>query len=532
MRLRTVPLASWPPLAWLATCVPGSDEITVVTGRDVEAGDDWVCEGVWDASFSDGDFDCTDLVFGSGLRVRGDEVVFVSSGTTLDRLHALDRSDRVHVSNSLPAVLSVANGSLDPRYTGYRKIGRSIMHGLDRYEREVPTTVGTIRLTYFNNLGWDGRSLCERPKPEIRRALGSYRGYRSFLDEALRRIADNAAATERARPLQLISTISSGYDSPTVTVLARGVGCQETFGFDRVRGDQDDSGAPIAEVLGIRYHALQTAAWRSEPMAAVPFLAALAAGGSGVLYKGAESLVDGKVVLTGYNGDKVWGTKPTDPGDEFVRLDTAGVDLTEYRLWAGFVHCPVPFFGVRQIRDVQAIGTSDELAPWNVTSDYNRPICRRIVEEEGVPRKMFGVRKKATAQPVLRAAAYLTRDMRRDYYRWVRAHRGTWRHLAPNRPSVLADMRFVGRARAAALVERARLHGASKRSARGSTSSSRASRTRLAPSPAQTHHQFIYHWAVDREGTLCRTACAELTNRSRHVVRRELWCWTVEARSA
>ena len=159
--------------------------------------------------------------------------MFVSSGTTLDRLHALDRSDRVHVSNSLPAVLSVANGSLDPRYTGYRKIGRSIMHGLDRYEREVPTTVGTIRLTYFNNLGWDGRSLCERPKPEIRRALGSYLGYRSFIDEALRRIADNAAATERARPLQLISTISSGYDSPTVTVLARGVGCQESFGFDR-----------------------------------------------------------------------------------------------------------------------------------------------------------------------------------------------------------------------------------------------------------------------------------------------------------
>ena len=229
------------------------------------------------------------------------------------------------------------------------------------------------------------------------------------------------------------------------------------------RGNHDDSGAPIAELLGVRYHPLQTSAWRSEPLAAVPFLAALASGGSSVLYKGAESLVGGKVVFTGYHGDKVWGTKPTDPGCELVRTDTAGVDLTEYRLWAGFVHCPVPFLGVRQLRDVHRISTSEELAPWNAATDYNRPICRRIVEEQGVPREMFARRKKATAQPLLRAEDYLTRDMRSDYYRWVRAQRHVWKGLRMEHPSVLVDMRFIGRARAAKLVEHARRHAAVKR---------------------------------------------------------------------
>lgn len=491
-------MASWPPLAWLATCIPASDEVTVFVGRDVEVDDDWVCEGVWDAPFAAGDFDRTDLVFGSGVHVRGDSVVFVSSGTTLDRLHALDGGDQVYVSNSLPGLLSVANGSLDPSCIRYRQISRSIMRGLDEYTRDVPTTAGTVRLTYFHNLRWDGRFLCDQAKPDVQRDFSTYQAYRTFLDDALRRISDNAAATDRARPLQLIATISSGYDSPTVTVLARGVGCREAFGFDRARGNHNDSGAPIAELLGVRYHALQTSAWRSEPLAAVPFLAALASAGSSVLYKGAESLVGGKVVCTGYHGDKVWGIKPTDPGHELVRTDTAGVDLSEYRLWAGFIHCPVPFLGVRQLRDVQAISTSDELTPWNVTTDYNRPICRRIVEERGVPREMFAVRKKATAQPLLRTDDFLTRDMRLDYYRWVRAQRHVWSSLGMERPNVLADMRFIGRARAAVLVEHARGHAAVKRlGARVDGVLARCSAA-LAPKPGEVHHQFVYHWAVDR----------------------------------
>jgi hypothetical protein len=491
-------VATWPPLAWLAICVRRHDEVTVFVGPRVEVTDDWVCEGIWDAPYADGDLDRTDLVFGSGVRLRGDVAMFVVSGTTLDRLHAWDAGGHVYVSNSLPCILSLARGSLDPSCVQYRQLARSIMRGLDDYARDLPTTVGPIRLTYFDNLAWDGQTLCEVPKPSVRRDLSTFEAYRTFLDKSMERVSANARSEERAQPFGLIATLSSGYDSPTVTVLARGVGCLDVFGFDRARGGLDDSGEPIARLLGVRYHAVDTAAWRSHRLAAVPFLAAIASGGSSVPYKGAEPLLAGKVVFTGYFGDKVWGTKATDAGDEFVRRDTAGVDLTEYRLWAGFVHCPVPFFGARQIGDIHAISTSPALASWNAKPSYNRPICRRIVEEAGVPGNMFAVRKKATAQPVLRAEDFLTRDMRSDYYRWVRARRRTLISRGQRPPSVLVDLRILARARVAVLAERAHQSAAAKRLGRRAEALLGRLSAGLGSDPGRVHHQYVFHWAVDR----------------------------------
>jgi hypothetical protein len=493
-----MPLPSWPPLAWLATCIPGSDAVTVFVGPHVEVHDDWVCEGIWDAPFVDGDFDRTDLVFGSGVRLRGDSVVFVSSGTTLDRLHALEGDGSVYVSNSLPALLSVANGALDPSCIRYRQFGRSIVRGLDEYTRELPTTAGRVRLTYFHNLTWDGASLCDAPKPDVRRDFSTFDRYREFLDLSMERLSRNAATRQRVHPFEFLATLSSGYDSPTAAVLARRVGCRHAFGFDRARGGLDDSGAAIAHRLGLQYQTVETSAWRAHPRAGVPFLAAITSGGSSVPYKGAEPLLAGKVVVTGYHGDKVWDRATEALGPDIVRSDASGTDLSEYRLWVGFVNCAVPFFGVRQIKDIHDVSSSPELGPWNATSNYNRPICRRIVEEQGVPREMFGMRKKATAQPLLSAEDFLTRDMRSDYYRWVRSQRHVWSDLGLERPSPIADMRFIGRARAAVLVEQARGHGAVKRlGARIDAALSRVSAA-LTPAPGHAHHQFIYHWAVDR----------------------------------
>ena len=52
----------------------------------MEVCDTWFCEAVWDGDYEAGDFDLTDLVFGSGGRLRDERAIFVSSGTTVDRL--------------------------------------------------------------------------------------------------------------------------------------------------------------------------------------------------------------------------------------------------------------------------------------------------------------------------------------------------------------------------------------------------------------------------------------------------------------
>jgi hypothetical protein len=81
---------------------------------------------------------------------------------------------------------------------------------------------------------------------------------------------------------------------------------------------------------------------------------------------------------------------------------------------------------VRQIRDVNAISQSAEMAPWDVPGDYSRPICRRIVEEAGVPRETFGTRKKATWVQFLSSKEFLSSGSQASYFDWLRANRGAW----------------------------------------------------------------------------------------------------------
>src|SRR5439155_9750268 len=82
MRLRYTALPAWPPLAWLARLTPG-DTVEVFHGSDVAIEQEWFGEAVWDGPYPLGDMDHTDVVFGSGGRLRwgllGSSVTFVSS---------------------------------------------------------------------------------------------------------------------------------------------------------------------------------------------------------------------------------------------------------------------------------------------------------------------------------------------------------------------------------------------------------------------------------------------------------------------
>ncbi len=72
----------WPPLAWLARFSKGNETIEVSHGARVECDPDWFCEAVWDGDYEKGDFDATDVVFGSGARIRGSQLTFVTSAAT------------------------------------------------------------------------------------------------------------------------------------------------------------------------------------------------------------------------------------------------------------------------------------------------------------------------------------------------------------------------------------------------------------------------------------------------------------------
>ena len=202
-------------------------------------------------------------------------------------------------------------------------------------------------------------------------------------------------------------------------------------------------------------------------------------------------------MFTGFHGDKVWDTNNDALGPQIVRSDTSGTDLSEYRLWVGFANCPVPYLGVRQVRDIHAISTSHELQPWNVGGGYNRPICRRIVEEQGVPREMFGRHKKATAQIVTHPDDFLTRAMRRDYLLWLWNRRREWSGRGMCPPVQLTDL-VPGQARVAAFAARLRRTSAMKRLGRRADAALARLSIATDPDRRAARYGYAFHWAVER----------------------------------
>lgn len=415
----------WPPLAWWARCSRSSPTIRVFHGAGVETRPEWFCEAVWKGPFDAGDFDGTDIVSGSGARCRNGRVVFVSSGSTVDRLQSLEEGDGYSVSNSLACLARQTGAEVDPAYPGYYRDFYSIVEGIDHFLPKLETSRGPVRLTYYRNLEWSPRGLTEIPKPIHSASWPDFESYADFLRSTMEQVARNAQDPGRRRPYGLLSTLSSGYDSTTVSTLARQAGCRHAVSFDRDFRGLEDSGREAAEVLDIEIVLVSDSEWRRAKKPEIPFLAANSMGEE-VRFKAAEASLTGKVLFTGYHGDKVWAKNTKFLGPDIVRGDPSGLGLTEYRLWAGFIHCAVAFWGVRRIAELHAISNSPTMRAWDAGGDYSRPICRRICESAGVPRDAFGIHKRNASVILHNYDEFLTPDSRADYFEWLRDKRGTW----------------------------------------------------------------------------------------------------------
>lgn len=426
LRLHSILEPDWPALAWIARCERSDTVITVRHGPQVETREDWLCEAVWDGEFEAGDFDRTDLVFGSGIRLRDEGVVFVPAGATVDRLQFLELGGTTWVSNSLACLLGVTGIAVDATYDRYFDFFWSVTRGLDGYERRVPTTDGRLEGVFFRNLIWDGGELSEEDKPNPVRELGSFAEYRGFVVAALSNMAGNLAAEGRRHRYEMVSSISSGYDSTASTVLAHEAGLERAFSFQTARGGAEDDGKAIARQLDLELDMVERTSWRTAPFSEVPYLAVNGAG-QDIIFSSASDRLRGRVLMSGFDGDRVWGKEMTHLGSDLSRTSDGGLSFTEHRLELGCIHIPVPSLGARQAREINAISHSPELAAWDVPGDYSRPISRRIVEEAGVPREAFGMHKKAATNHFRRGEAVLTETTREAYYRWLRGNKRLWR---------------------------------------------------------------------------------------------------------
>jgi len=387
------------------------------------------------------------VVFGSGARRRGRSLVFVSSCATVDRLQYLELDGTILVSNSLACLLAAAGGRLDPTYPDYMVTLRSVVRGLEHYERILPSNRGPVQLSYCENLRWDGDDLWPEAKPWASRDFRTFASYIAFLDEALGRLDENLSAADRSYVYRMLGTVSSGYDSPMVTVLARRHGLDTALSFPEGRKPLLGSAEPppeggdrIGARLGVRVLDVPRDAWQQDADAAIPFLAG-DGNGQEVLFKGAERHLAGTVLLTGMSGDTIWGRHAKGGDGMLARGDQSGLSLTEYRLHAGFIHLPLPFIGANQASDLRALSNSPDLAAWSVGGSYDRPICRRVVEEAGIERESFGRSKVAASVRFSLRENFWSAGFRGEFLDWLAARRALWLrrgHLPPAWKSALA----------------------------------------------------------------------------------------------
>lgn len=432
MKLKTIEVDAFPPLAWLAE-YRASDGVLLRHGAQVETGDDYFVEGVWNGPFAERAFDRTDCFFGSGGRIDGDTLTIVPSASTVDYCYYATRDGRTTISNSLPLILAAFDDALDPACWRYPDINNSILKGINAYEPQLPTRRGEITRLVYRNLRLSGGTLSLEDKP-MSPHFGQFRDYQAYLADNYALIAANARDVSRRHPMRIASTQSKGYDSTAVNAIAAPLGLDQVFSIaqgkaqgkfaDQDEGiEVDDGGGEIGAVLGFECTFIDRRALRDSPQSEHLYYASLHASEDTNL-AGINPHIEGPtLLLIGCLGEitapwsyyhNYYGRSEERIGD-LERADHGGHAMGEVRLSVGFVTLPFFYLGARQRRDILNICANAEMDPWRMNNNYDRPLARRIAEEGGVPRALFGQQKKATAMVFTPPLQPMGEALRQEY---------------------------------------------------------------------------------------------------------------------
>lgn len=398
------PSPELPALAWLARIRPGT--VDVEYGGSVRREDDGFFEGTWAGPPALGSVLHSTTVFGSGMVAREGNLFVVTPSHHLEGVYVARAGTDLVVSNSLVGTLAAANLELDPDadYPGLFTAASSLCWLLDDVSENpagrligasvsIPTTTSPVEAHYYENLlVGDDLSVSEvRKRREA--PFTSFDDYRSRLTDALGSAIANAGVYEP------VVSLSSGYDSTAVAVVAAKVGCSRAVGFLNSRpsphdGSINDSGAATAKLLGLRYELFDRLAHaHADDLPEAEFLAS-GMTGEDIIFKALEPALHKKSLLSGYWGGTQFAMSHSDDWRNIAPTSTGGADLTEFRLRSDFYHLPLPLFGAAQEPGAARLLDRAEMEPFRVGGHYDRPIPRRLAEESGIPRGSFAAAKR------------------------------------------------------------------------------------------------------------------------------------------
>jgi len=400
-------VAALPRLAWGVRIARRDAVVRVWHGPWIETRSDAFVEGAWDSSFHEFGFDRSAVLAGSGGRLSGDGVLFASPANMYERLHSVAVDGTLVISNSLAFALALSGSRLDPRYHHYYS------DLLDHYHNGIRVKSKHLRLADGRRVAlhdccnlFVGRDLeIHRVEKAWGPAPASYSDYAQQLADTLGRVITNAGAPERAWRYRPLVMVSQGYDTTAVAALASRFGCREAVTFRKsAMGTryEDDSGELVGQCLGYEVTCYERSdyarmpGYRREEFYLEPW-------GVDCTMVAMQDQLPGTLLLSGRSAESVWsrgGRGRWGLPDLQHPIDmTPGCALGELRLRLGFLHFAPATIAAIHAPVIHPWNDSPELKPWSVGSRYDKPIARRIAEEAGVPRHLFGRHKKGGPDP-------------------------------------------------------------------------------------------------------------------------------------
>lgn len=412
-----------PKLGWFARIDPSAKLTQVDVGPMVEvdpaSSPQWVVAGMWTGPFERGGFHRAEALFGSGLRLDTDGVHVVPASTTVDRCIYARDGGIWYASNSLVVMLGRLGARIDLRFD-HRDWGESMALGVYNYVRQfhvVHPRIPTMSQLIFESLriAPDGSaSFHFRDGP---RTFSSFQDYVGQFFGVIEALDANAREPARKRPMRAVTSASRGYDSSAVTSLVTKLTPGITSWTAKRSNTRvpellrplmnadvaDDDGSEIARTLGAtpRYLDLELdgmsqemEAWCWASAQISPELVFHS------MLSDAEAAQVPTIFWAGHVGDGAWERQLGELGlsGQIVRGAQSGYALIEARVRYGVIEASVPYLFMRSVAAINRVSRSDEMKPWQLGNDYDRPIPRRLLEERGVPREAFGFGKKAVAQ--------------------------------------------------------------------------------------------------------------------------------------
>ena len=386
-----------PKLGWAMTIREGCDTIDVYCGAWVERQAQWLVSGVWDGDFLEADFQKAEFFCATGAKLQNDQLIVYSPTHERQRLCYFKQNQSIIFSNSIPLLLATAGIQINKNCDQYEKILCSILWGTKEYTREIPAANGQhVNQIFCADVYVDrGLNLNIVPK-KIHRDFVDFADYYTSISAVCCRIRANGLDNHRIRTYEMAATASSGYDSGTCAAIIRQIGCDTLMTFKGGFYDED-SPLTIAKQLGYR-NIIERGHHDYKSKEGCKDAEFFVCGDIGVYmqFSAFEDDFAGHIVSIGTSGSYMWD-KNGDVNPESKRSGydfyTANLSFSENALIKGYIVLPLPLYASTAVQSIQRISNSPEMAPWTLHTNYDRPICRRILETAGVDGKLFGHKK-------------------------------------------------------------------------------------------------------------------------------------------